>query len=259
VTKSPTHIVSDRSPVVSIITPAYNAERFLRETIASVSSQTFDDFEHIIVDDCSRDGTAGIIAGATVDPRIRAHRTERNSGVAAARNAGLELARGSLICFLDADDRWRPQKLERQVAFMGQTGVGFTYMDYLRTDLAGNSLGIVSAPPRVDLNGLLKSNVIGNLTAMATRAAIGTTRFRRIGHEDYVFWLDVLRGLGHARKVPSPEPACLYRVAGNSLSGNKLRAAAWQWNIYRDVAGLDVARSAWYLANYMARGILKRV
>jgi teichuronic acid biosynthesis glycosyltransferase TuaG len=248
------------SPKVTIITPAYNAEHFLRETVGSVAAQTFVDFEHIIVDDCSTDATARIIAQACADPRVRGVRTERNGGVAAARNLGLESARGSLICFLDADDRWTPDKLERQVSFMCATGVGCSYMDYQRTDLAGKPLGIVAPPATIELSELLKSNFIGNLTAMATKAAIGGTRFRRIGHEDYVFWLEVVRRVGQARKVPTSQPpACLYRVTGTSLSANKLRAAAWQWNIYREVAGLDLVRSAWFFSNYVVKGVLKRV
>ncbi len=94
---------------------------------------------------------------------------------------------------------------------------------------------------------------------MARRTAIGTTRFRKIGHEDYVFWLDVLKTSAHALKVPGPEPLCLYRVLEHSLSGNKLRAAHWQWTVYREVAGLGVMRSAWFLGHYIARGVLKRV
>ncbi len=123
--------MSTPPPTVSIITPAYNAERFLQATIDSVSEQTFGDFEHIIVDDCSQDRTASIIAEASADRRVRGHRIEQNSGVAAARNAGLELARGALICFLDADDRWLPGKLEQQVRFMNETGVDISYMEYL--------------------------------------------------------------------------------------------------------------------------------
>jgi teichuronic acid biosynthesis glycosyltransferase TuaG len=251
--------MNDRRPLVSIITPAYNAERFLPDTIASVSSQTFADFEHIIVDDCSIDSTAQIIADACVDPRVRAHRMERNGGVAAARNTGIELARGLLVCFLDSDDRWLPEKLEQQVAFMRQTGAGCTYMDYLRTDLNGRALGLVSPPLVAGTNDLLKSNVIGNLTAMASRDVIGKTRFKRIGHEDMVFWLEVVQSLGQAIKVPTSRPTCLYRVTTQSLSANKIRAAIWQWNIYRDVAGLNLARSAWFFSNYLVKGILKRV
>lgn len=247
------------SPVVSIITPAYNAARFLGETIASVAAQTFVDFEHIIIDDCSNDATAEIIAAASVDPRVKVHRNRRNCGVAATRNVGLEAARGAYVSFLDSDDRWLPEKLARQIAYMTTPGVSVSYMDYLRTDLTGKIIGRVTPPDSVDLNGLLKSNVIGNLSAMAARETIGATRFRKIGHEDYVFWLEVLRAGHLARKVPSADPLCLYRVVESSLSANKLRAASWQWQIYREVVGLGPARSAWFFANYVARGVLKRV
>ncbi len=246
-------------PAVSIITPAYNAERYLQATIDSVARQTYEDFEHLIIDDCSNDGTALIISSASTDPRVRVHRNAKNLGVAATRNAGLELARGALICFLDADDCWMPTKLEQQVTFMLDTGVDISYMEYLRTDLNGKPMGRVTPPAKVDLNALLKSNVIGNLTAMARKSAIGTIRFRKIGHEDYVFWLDVLKTSPFARRVPTDEPVCLYRVVDNSLSGNKLQAAHWQWKVYREVAGLNILHSAWLFANYIARGILKRV
>lgn len=244
---------------MSIITPAYRAERHLSETIDSVRIQTFADLEHIIVDDGSPDRTPEIIAAAaTADRRVRAARTARNGGVAAARNAGLELARGEFICFLDADDRWLPDKLDRQVSFMQEHNVDFSYMDYWRTSDVGDRLGIVRPPNHVDLAGLLRSNVVGNLTAMVRRSAVGDTRFLPIGHEDYAFWLLVIRRAGLAHRVPTDKPLCLYRTSASSLSSNKLRAAAWQWRIYRDVARLGITRSSWLFSNYLVRGLSKR-
>ena len=121
-------MVINHPPLVSIITPAFNAERFLQATIDSVRAQTFIDYEHIIVNDGSRDSTAEIIANAASDSRIRALRHDENAGVSAARNAGLDHARGSLICFLDADDRWTSSKLALQVAFMLKTGVAISLL-----------------------------------------------------------------------------------------------------------------------------------
>ena len=246
-------------PLVSIITPAYQAGRHLSETIDSVRTQTFANLEHIIVDDGSRDRTPEIIAAAAAaDGRVRSARTARNGGVAAARNGGLELAPGEPIFFLGAGDPWVPGKLDCQGALMQENDVDFSYMDYLRTGELGDRLGIVRPPNRVDLTGLLKSNVVGNLTAMVRRSAVGDARFLPIGHEDYAFWLLVIRRAGVAHRVPTDEPLCLYRTSSYSLSANKLRAAAWQWRIYRDVARLGIMHSSWLFSNYLVRGLSKR-
>jgi glycosyltransferase involved in cell wall biosynthesis len=242
---------------VSVVMPAYKAQATLPASMASVLTQTHRRLELIVVDDCSPDATWALIeTAAAADARVIPIRQPRNGGVAAARNAALEAATGSHIAFLDSDDLWRPQKLELQLARMAAGGAPVSYGAYRRFDIGGNTLSLVRPPPRTDYAGMLKSNRIGNLTGLYDRA-LGEFRFRRIGHEDYVFWLDVVRAAGCAERA-GDEVLADYLVRPGSLSADKAKAARWQWNIYRDVAGLGRARSAWYFAHYAAIAVMKR-
>ncbi len=190
--------------------PAYNADQYVKRATQSVLSQRDVDFEWIIVDDCSTDNTfAALRAEVGDDPRIRLIRTSHNAGVSAARNLGLSKATGEYICFLDIDDTWAPDKLIVQYRFMEGTGADVTAMDYLRVDEAQRPLGLVRAPAVISFRMMLNSNRIGNLTAMVRRSLLGDTRFRQIGHEDYVFWLDIVRRVKLILRVPHPAAALL--------------------------------------------------
>ncbi len=156
-------------PLVSIITPSYNSAKFIAETIDSVRAQTFKNWELIIVDDCSTDGSVEIIKKyQKQDKRIRLEVLLVNSGPAVARNRGIELAQGRYIAFIDSDDRWLPEKLEKQIAFMQETGAAFSHCWYIKTDEQGKPNGRVNHPPPYELtyHELLKSNRIGCLTVM---------------------------------------------------------------------------------------------
>ena len=243
---------------VSVVMPAYNAAATLRASMDSVFAQTHTDVELLVVDDRSRDATWETIEEAAArEPRLVPIRMPRNGGVAAARNAGLDAATGSHIAFLDSDDRWRPGKLALQLAHMRATGGAISYTAYRRFGEDGRTLSLVLPPAEVDYAGMLKSNRIGNLTGLYDRA-LGDVRFRRIGHEDYVFWLQMVRRAGIARRVPTTEPLADYLVRGGSLSADKRRAAHWQWDIYRNVEGLGRMRAAWYFAHYAAIAVAKR-
>ncbi len=246
-------------PKVSVITPVFNGERFVAGFFAMLLAQTFDDFELVIVDDKSTDGSADRIRTFAGDPRVILVSLPENGGAARARNAGLSRARGEYVCFLDVDDAWHPDKLKVQLAFMTSSGEALSYMDYARVDASGRVLSEVRPPDVVDYDSMLKSNRIGNLTAMVRKDAITDLEFVTAGHEDYVFWLQVLRRIACARKVPSRSLLCSYMVHGGSLSSNKLRAAGWQWHIYRSVLGLGRVSAAWYMAHYVARSLAKRL
>jgi glycosyltransferase involved in cell wall biosynthesis len=238
--------------------PAYNAAATLQASMDSVFAQTHADVELLVIDDRSKDATWTIIEDAAArEPRLVPIRMPQNGGVAAARNAGLEAATGSHIAFLDSDDRWLPDKLALQLAHMRETGHAISYTAYRRFDEGGRELSIVRPPAEIDYAEMLKSNRIGNLTGLYDRA-LGEVRFQRIGHEDYVFWLQLVRRARIARRVPTTEPLAEYLVRGGSLSADKTRAARWQWNIYRNVEGLGRLRSAWYFAHYAAIAVAKR-
>lgn len=245
-------------PRVSVIMPAYNAASTLQASMDSVLGQAYRSVELLVVDDCSRDASWAIAeAAAARDARVVPLRQRTNQGVAAARNLGIEAATGSIIAFLDSDDTWHPEKLDRQVSHMLTTGALVSYAAYRRVDAQGRTLSLVHPPPHVRHADMLKSNRIGNLTGAYERS-LGDARFQRIGHEDYVFWLDLVRRAGEATRIPDARPLADYLVRDGSLSGNKLRAAGWQWRIYREIERLDPLRAGWYFAHYAGNALLKR-
>lgn len=243
---------------VSVVMPAYNAVDTLRASMASVLAQTHADVELLVIDDCSRDGTRALIAeAARADARVVPILLDTNGGVAAARNAGIAAASGDCVAFLDSDDRWHPRKLEIQLAAMRAAGAMVGYTAYVRVDPAGEILSTVRPPARVDYADMLKSNRIGNLTGLYDRR-LGDARFRRVGHEDYVFWLEMVRRAGVAVAAGDDEPLAEYLVRPGSLSADKVKAARWQWRIYRDIEGLGRAASGWYFAHYAMNALSKR-
>lgn len=247
------------APLVSIIIPMHNAASLLPRTLDSLCRQTFTQFEVIMVDDCSTDPTREVASKYLHDARFCLVTLPLNNGVANARNEGIERAKGQYLCFLDADDWWETDKLAIQLAWMRQHDCKLSYMDYLRIeDGTDRTLAKVEPPLNVDFNAMLKSNFIGNLTAMVSRDAVGETRFQRFGHEDYIFWLSILKNDGTANKIPTDTPRCFYLVRAGSLSSNKLRTVKWQWLIYRQKLGLNLISSTWYLACYLAHALKKR-
>ena len=243
---------------VSVVMPAYNAAQTIVDSMRSVLRQTHAEVELIVVDDGSNDDSWKLVRQvAATDSRVVALR-QANAGVAAARNVGIQAATGRYIAFLDSDDSWHPGKLQSQLACMQQTGARVCYTAYQRVDESGRILSTVRPPLSVDYADMLKSNCIGNLTGMYLRD-LGEGRFRKVGHEDYVFWLGLVRIAGGAVCAGHPEPLAYYLVRQGSLSANKLRAARWQWHIYRQVERLGLFRSGWYFLHYVARALAKRL
>lgn len=244
--------------LVSVIMPVYNAEAWLQRAIESVLVQSHAHLELIAVDDASRDRSPVMLdAYAATDARVRVLRQSTNGGVAAARNAAIATARGDYIAFLDADDWWHPAKLERQLASMRKNNALVSYASYWRVAEDGRVLSKVTPPPQVDWRDMLSSNFIGTLTGMYARS-LGDVPFQRIGHEDYVFWLEQVRRAGKAVRVESTEPLGGYLVRERSLSANKLRAASWQWEIYRNVEKLGLMQSMACMARYARHAVMNR-
>jgi glycosyltransferase involved in cell wall biosynthesis len=246
------------SSVVSVVMPVYNAEPWLRRSVESVLGQTHPSLELLAVDDGSSDGSWAMLEDcAAADARVRPIRLERNGGVAAARNAGIAAATGDYIAFLDSDDWWHPRKLEWQLAQMAAAGARVSYGPYDRVTPDGRLLSQVRPRPVVDYREMLKSNHIGHLTGMYERS-LGAAWFQRVGHEDYVFWLELVRRAGRAVCISAPEPLAWYLVRDGSVSSNKLRAAAWQWRIYREIEQLGRLASAVYMFHYTWHAVRKR-
>lgn len=244
--------------LVSVVMPVYNAQATLRRAIDSVLRQTYPTLELLVIDDCSRDGSWAIIAEyANSDRRVRPIRLAHNDGVAAARNAGLDAAAGRHIAFLDSDDWWHERKLELQLAAMRAQGTRVSYTGFQRVAENGESLSYVDPPAELTYERMLQSNHIGNLTGVYDRS-LGEARFRRMGHEDYVFWLDMVRRAGRAARVDHDEPLAWYLVRGGSVSSNKIKAARWQWRIYRDVEKLGFLQALRYMGFYVWHAVNKR-
>ncbi len=249
---------SNERPRVSVVMPAFDAAATLQASMRSVLSQEGCDVELIVVDDRSRDATWDLVqAEAARDARVVAIRQPANGGVAAARNAGIEAATGEYIAFLDSDDTWHAGKLAAQLDFMRAHDVRICYAGYRRVDERGRVLSIVRPPARVAYADMLKSNRIGNLTGIYHRS-LGQARFQRVGHEDYVFWLQLVRRAGSAQRLPDQAPVADYLVRSGSLSSHKARAARWQWHIYRGVERLGRAEAGWYFLHYAANAAMKR-
>ena len=246
--------------LVSVVMPLYNGEHFLRRPVESVLTQSHREVELVVVDDGSTDRGADLVANyARDDARVRLVRAGRNRGVAAARNHAIELARGRYVTFLDSDDWWHPDKLRRQLEVLDAHEAAIAYSSYQRVAEDGALLGVVTPPAHLTHREMLQSNHIGNCTGIYDRTRLGGDgRFRRIGHEDYVFWLELVMRAGHAVRADGDGPLAWYLVRKGSVSSNKLRAARWQWRIYREVEGLNPAQSAYYMMHYARNALGKR-
>lgn len=242
----------DFSPLVSIITPVYNAARWLPDMLASVSAQTFTQWEHLLVDDGSTDGSQSLIEAASrMDSRIRLLRTERNGGPSAARNLAIAAACGRYIAFLDADDLWLPEKLTRSVEWMSMHGYAFIYHDYCHLSPDGARVGaLIKGPEILDLRTLhTRRGTGGCLSVVLDRKLISEFAFPanyRLQHEDFYAWMSLIRRghLGHRL----PADLGRYRLSPKSRSANKLNGAYNTWLIYRDISKLPFLRAAiWWL------------
>lgn len=245
--------------MVSVIMPVYNAEIFLNQSIQSVISQTYQDWELLVVDDCSNDNSVIVIQKfVQQDNRIRYFKTDRPSGSPILpRNIGIENAKGRFIAFLDSDDAWLPNKLETQLKMFEQyEDMAICFSNYEKmTEEGERNNRVVQAPVITTYKQLLLSNVIGCLTAVYDIQKVGKVFFKKHSHEDYILWLDILKKGYIARNTNTVE--ALYRVRENSVSSNKLKTLSWQWDIYRNVENVGLFRSCYYFINYAYRAYKK--
>ena len=247
------------APLVSIITPAYNSGRFIDQTISSARNQTWTDWEMIIVDDGSSDDTAQRAKRATVaDSRIRFLQAPSNGGVARARNIALREARGRYIAFLDSDDLWEPEKLDRQITFMRRYEVGVSFSAYSLIDEQGVALGRVGCSRQtISYRDMLNGHRVGCLTVVVDRDIVGAFEFPLFkGASDFAGWLSILRA-GHVAHA-IPDDLAVYRVVSASLSRNKLRHARRVWDVYRGES-INAARRVWAYSQYSVRGVLRHI
>ena len=245
--------------LVSIITPCYNGERFIAETIESVLRQTYADWEMIVVDDGSVDGSAQIAeAYAEKDGRIRLLRQE-NAGTACARNAGMRVARGRYIALLDADDLWEPQFLERQLAFMKKWGAVCVCCAYRRINEHTLEIQHPTVPlPVITVRDMQVMNRIGCLTGLYDSSKYGKIMLHEELHsirDDDAYWYDIVCLEGRA--YGNPEVLARYRVLSGSTTGNKLNLVAKQYRFYRKYLKQGMLKALVNTARWGASGIKK--
>lgn len=243
--------------LVSIIMAAYNAEKTIELAIESVLNQTYSNFELLVINDCSKDGTAKLVEDFSAkDNRVRLISNEKNSGVSFTRKHGLEEANGSWIAILDSDDAWAPEKLEKQIELQNRTNADLLFTGSAFMDSEGRPIDwYLHAPAEETYRQLLKQNVLSNSSALVRKELYA--KHYAVGdgmHEDFAIWLSILKDGKKAYGVD--EPLLIYRIAKSSKSGNKIKAAKMNWNTYRYV-GLNVVEAAYYEAWYMFKNVMK--
>ncbi|MGL6115423.1 MAG: glycosyltransferase family 2 protein [Cetobacterium sp.] len=242
--------------MISIITPSYNSKEYILETIKSVQNQSYKNWEMIIIDDCSRDGTLELLEILEKeDSRIKILKNTENKGPGFCRNLGFKVASGEYICLLDSDDLWEEEKLEKQLQFMMEKNCSLSHSAYGFIDESGNKIKDVDISEVLDYKKLLLGNEIKTMGVMMKREITERFSMEDIKHEDYGFFLNILKSgiISHGFK----ERLCYCRIRRNSLSKNKLKSALWTWKIYRSHERLSIIKSLYYFINYFWRGVVK--
>lgn len=221
--------------LVSIITPSYNCSRFIGETIESIQAQTYINWELLITDDCSSDNSREIISEyASKDPRIKLLKLDQNSGAGVARNNSIKEAKGKFIAFCDSDDRWYPEKLEKQLAFMEANDCVLSYTSYDVCDERGNICGYVECRKTLNKAKILQDNGIGCLSAIYNAEKIGKYFMPKIRkRQDWCLWISIIKD--HKRAMGIKQPLALYRDRSGSISSNKIEMLKYNYRVYRDV------------------------
>lgn len=223
--------------LVSIITPSYNSALFIAETIESILSQTYPYWELLITDDCSTDHSVEIIERyIQKDSRIRLFRLEKNRGAGVCRNRSISEARGRFIAFCDSDDRWCPEKLEKQLAFMLEKDCALSYTSYMTCDENGKVSNIVVGKRRETYFSMRYDNGIGCLTAVYDTGKVGKVFMPDLRkRQDWGLWLTILRDCGVAYGLK--EPLAIYRIRSSSISRDKWSLVKYNLSVYRTVLG----------------------
>lgn len=252
-------------PLVSIIMPLYNAESFLNESVGSILSQTYDNWELIVIEDCSSDGSLSLARDfEKQDGRITVYRNERNLGAAKSRNEGLKFVSGDYVAFIDADDAWFPEKLERQLSYMNKAGLGMCFTSYETVECDGAHRNYVHVPTSIDYSGFLKNTVTCSHTIAfdLSKVKINLLICLDCGNdfdfpEDLVVWLQVLKA--GVRCGGLDEVLAINRKHRGSRSSNKLHAVARTWNAYRKIEKINPIYSAYCLFWQLTHAVMKRI
>ncbi|MEZ4857324.1 MAG: glycosyltransferase family 2 protein [Flavobacteriaceae bacterium] len=239
------------NPLVSIITPLYNASKFILQNLKSVQNQTYSNWEHIIIDDASTDASAVIVKEFTKrDPRIRFIQLEKNHGAAFCRNLATEKAKGTFMAFLDSDDYWHSEKLQKQINFMLQQDAWVSFTHYLHVDEEGKPLGKrILALPKLPYKKQLLNNYIGNLTGVYNAEKLGKIVAPNIRkRQDWAVWLEAIKR-SETPALGIQEDLAFYRIRKGSISSNKLKLIKYNYLFYRSL-GFNSIKSGGYLLRF---------
>lgn len=248
----------DNGSLVSVIMPAFNAEKYIGDSINSVILQSYQKWELLIVNDGSTDNTKNIIKPFILkDKRINYFETDNNLGPGYARNKAIEKAKGHYIAFLDSDDMWKPEKLEVQLNFMKKNNSSFSFTGYQKINESNQNIGKkIEIPNTLSYENLLKSCIIGCLTVIYDVSKLGKVYMPLINKtQDYAMWLNILKIIPYAHGLN--ESLALYRIRKGSISSNKFIKAYYQWHIYRKFEKLSLMKSLKYMLFYAYYGYRK--
>ena len=244
--------------LVSIIMPSYNTAAYIGKSIESVLNQTYDNWELIIIDDCSTDNTDDVVS-VYIDDRIVYLKNEVNSGAAMSRNKALREAKGRWIAFLDSDDLWMPEKLERQIAFMKQHNYSFTYSNYEEINENGKNLGVtVTGPRRISKRGMYCYCWPGCLTVMYDVQKMGIIQINNIKkNNDYAMWLKIV---DKSDCFLFNEVLAKYRKREGSISNiKKMDLIKWHYILFRDGLECKMLKSLIYTVVNLLFGCIKKI
>ena len=240
---------------VSIIMPVYKARATIEQAVASVVAQSYHNWELIIINDACPEDSCRVIRDQDIsNSQIIQIDNATNQGVVISRNSGIAQATGQILAFLDSDDYWQSDKLERQIARI-EEGYDVVCSNYLRVKPYSEPVE-VKHKQEFNFIDMLKFNQIGNLTGMYRCDRLGKVYQKQVGHEDYLMWLDIVKRapIGYCIQ----EPLAYYRVSNKSLSSNKFQAMSWQWTIYRKELNLNLILSGYFFVNYLLNALKKR-
>lgn len=247
-----------KEKLVSVIMPTYNCGKFIGETIESVIQQTYKNWELIIVDDCSKDETEKTVKKyVDNDNRIKYHKLETNQGAAVARTQAMKMAEGNYMVFLDSDDLWKENKLEKQLRFMEENNYNFTCTAYEQIDEEGELLNKVINPKRkANYNRILLDCPVGNSTVMYNVDKLGKFEVPNIRkRNDDALWLQILKKEKYIYGMN--DVLMEYRIRSNSISSNKLDLVKYHWQLYREIEHLSIIRSVFHICWWGMIKVLK--
>lgn len=246
--------------LVSIITPVYNSDKFISETIQSILNQSYTNFELIVIDDYSKDNTVEIVKTfSEKDSRVKLIQLELNSGAAGARNIGLENSKGRFIAFCDCDDIWFENKLEYQIHFMLEKSIPISFTSYQLINEKGESMNkVINAIDKITYLEYLKNTIIGMSTSIIDTSLVKEIRFENIRtRQDTMLWITLLKRGYVAYGIK--EVLVKYTVRSNSISANKFKAASKVWDLYYNMEKMGLFKSSYYFLFYAFNAIKKRL